>query len=124
MTFQTEIVDYLEANTALSDIWIGEIERNTAGVYVVFDQGGTPDFYTGVEEYEADFWALTRNTSDGYENLGIIYDFFHQRAHYDTVSYHIYFTNAQGQIADMDRDAEGNKLLRLRIRWVAGITVS
>ena len=124
MSFQTEIVDYLETNTSLSDVWIGEIERDTSGVYVVFDQSGVPDFYTGVEEYQADFWSLTRNTEDGYENLKTVYDFFHQRAHYDLATYHVYFSNAEAQINDMDRDAEGNKLLRLRIRWVAGITIS
>lgn len=124
MAFQNEIIDYLEANTSLSNIWIGEMERDTTGIYAVFDQSGLPDFYTGVEEYEADFWCLTRNTGQGWIDLGIIYNFFHQKAHYDTASYHVFFTNAQSQIVDMDRDAEGNKLLRLRIRWIVGITVS
>lgn len=128
MSFIDDLADHIETNIPSvfnsSNLKIGELVRLQYGVYMIANTSPQPDMYTGIEEYEIDFWVRDPNSSQAWDYLEELYNFYHQKAHYEIGAYHIYFTNAQSQIIDMDRDAEGNKLLRLPIRWIAGISVS
>jgi len=118
------IIDAPDSPFNSDNLAVGELVRERYGIFLVQSVSTQPDMYTGVEEYQIDLWSRTIKASDGYELQGWLYDYFHQKAHYDLGSYHVYFTNCLSQVVDMDRDAEGNKLLRLPVRWIAGISVS
>jgi hypothetical protein len=119
-----EIIDATGSPFTADNLYIGELVREQYGVYLIQSASSQPDMYTGVEEYQIDLWSRTIKASEGFELMEWLYNYFHQKAHYDLGLHHVFFTNALSQIVDMDRDAEGNKLLRLPVRWIAGITVS
>ena len=98
---------------------IGELTRGTNGVFAISSPSPLPDLYTPIEEEIIDFLAVNTNTKQAYLDLQRIYDFFHQKNHYETDNYYIYFSNSMSQIDDLDRDSEGRKLLKLSVRYIA-----
>lgn len=96
----------------------GELIRGMDGIFAVDAPSAEPDRYTAVTQRTIDFWAVFRNTETAYNYLLQIYDFLHQKHHYNTTSYTVHFSFAGGQVQDLDRDAEGRKLLKLSVVFI------
>lgn len=111
------LADYTDF-TMRSDLFIGEIPRDTDGVYMLASPSPEPDKETGIIYQDVDFWSRYTNDATGYEKLRTIYNFFDRRHHYHTNNYYVQFSHATSQIDDMDRDAERAKLLKLSITFI------
>jgi hypothetical protein len=119
--FVLSIAEYVQANTDLvlgDSITVGELQRGKNGIYIVPISGTEPDRYTDTKYFVLDFWAKYKKSSEAYETLGDIYTLFHQAHHYTVGAYNVYYSNALGQISDLDRDFEENKLLRLSLNYI------
>lgn len=104
--------------TLRTDLFIGEIPRDTDGIYMMASPSQSPDKETGVIYQDVDFWSRYTNDATGYAKLKEIYNFFDRRHHYTTNEYYIHFSHAVSQIDDMDRDAQNAKLLKLTITFI------
>lgn len=116
-----DIARFLSDYTAFnlrSDLFIGEIPRDTDGVYMIASPSPSPDKETGIIYQDVDFWSRYTNDATGYDKLKEIYNFFDRRHHYQTNEYYIHFSHAVSQIDDMDRDAQNAKLLKLTITFI------
>lgn len=125
-----EICEYLANNSDFTfdvpgaNLIVGELIRNTNGVYARPVASPEPDRYTGNREINIDFWSRHPNSDIAYDWLKQVYNFFHQRIAYDLNSYHVYNTFCTGQIDDMDRDLENGKLWRLGVVFIVRNLIS
>lgn len=103
------------------DLFVGEIPRDTDGVYMIADPSPEPDKETGIIYQDISFWARYTNDGEGIKKLGEIYRFFDRRHHYATDHYYVHFSHAMGQIEDMDRDAQNAKLWKLSITFILNL---
>lgn len=111
------LADYTDF-TVRTDLFVGELPRDTDGVYMIAAPSPEPDKETGIEYHTVDFWSCYKNDSTGIDKLGIIKRFFDRRHHYTTDSYYIHFSHALGVIEDMDRNAANAKLWKLSIMFI------
>ena len=107
-----------------TNLKIGEIIRNVDGVYAIPVPTIAPDKETEVEYYQIDFWRRCKDSATGYDDLQFIQRYFHQKKHYETDNYQVYLSLATSQIQDLDRDAEGGKLLRTSIFFITRYLIS
>lgn len=118
-----DICEYIANNTGgeftfgtgETNLKIGELVRGQSGVYAVSFLTDEPDRYTAVESYGINFFASNPNTGEAYRQLRIIYNLLHRMQNYSTTNFEIYFSNATGQIDDLDRDGAGSKILRVSV---------
>lgn len=125
--FVEEIIDYIEDETDLvvnTNLLIGEIQREKNAVYAVQAPGEEPNKYVPTESLIIDFWSVDPDSEIAYDRLREIKNLLHRRSHYLTSSYRIDFSNALGNIEDMDRDGENRKMWRLTMRFVTLVLVS
>ena len=101
-----------------SNVKVGELVRGIDGVFVVEGASPEPDRYTAVEYHTPDFWAVFKNAKVASDYLRAIYDYLHQKHHYNTDSYTVHFSYCAGQILDLDRDGEGRKMLKLSVAFI------
>lgn len=116
--FAEELAQYLEDNTSLvvgTNLMIGELLRGVEGVFLTTSSGSEPDRYLPTFNETIDFWSIYKDSEDGYNILKTIYFLLHRGEHYNLTSYHVYYSNALGQIGDFDRDAEGRKIWKLTV---------
>ena len=116
--FAEELAQYLEDNTSLvvgTNLMIGELLRGVEGVFLTISSGSEPDRYLPTFNETIDFWSIYKDSEDGYNILKTLYFLLHRGEHYNLTSYHVYYSNALGQIADFDRDAEGRKIWKLTV---------
>lgn len=104
--------------TMREDLFVGEIPRDTDGVYLIAEPSPEPDKETGIMYQDVAFWSRYKNDATGFDKLAEIYRFFDRRHHYSTDQYYVYFSHAVGQIEDMDRDAAKAKLLKLSVTFI------
>ncbi len=120
--FAEELAQYLEDNTSLvvgTNLMIGELLRGVEGVFLTTSSGSEPDRYLPTFNETIDFWSIYKDSEDGYNILKTLYFLLHRREHYNLTSYHVYYSNALGQIADFDRDAEGRKIWKLTVDFTS-----
>lgn len=117
---QRFLADYTGFTRAV-DLFVGEIPRDTDGVYMIASPSPEPDKETGIIYQDVDFWARYKNDSEGIRKLGEIYNFFDRRHHYSTDNYYVHFSHAAGQPDDMDRDAAGAKLWKLSVMFIISV---
>ena len=120
--FAEELAQYLEDNTSLvvgTNLMIGELLRGVEGVFLTISSGSEPDRYLPTFNETIDFWSIYKDSEDGYNILKTLYFLLHRREHYNLTSYHVYYSNALGQIADFDRDAEGRKIWKLTVDFTS-----
>lgn len=111
--------DYNEAGLTIRDnLFAGELKMGVNGVFAVAAPSEQPDKETGIVYQTVDFWSRNENTSEGYDHLIAIYNFFDRRHHYSTDHYYIHLSHNLGQIEDMDKDLQGAKLLKLSVRFI------
>jgi hypothetical protein len=124
--FITDIVTYLAANSGgrfsiegdNCNLKVGELVRGVEGIYAITSPSPDPNTYTAIETHTVDFWAQRSNSREAFDDLRFIYNLFHQAHHYQTDTYYIHFSYANGQVADLDRDGEGSKLLRIGVTFI------
>lgn len=118
----SEIADYLAARgigTVGTDIFIGTFpETITSGMYIVDAPSPPPHQYLDTENVVLDFWYRHPKTKLAYEKLRAVYNLLHRKENWQTENFHIYFSEALGQIRDNDRDREGGKLYSISLQFI------
>ena len=104
--------------TLKTDLSAGELKRNVNGVFAIAAPSESPDKETGIIYQSIEFWARNDDTAKAFIHLTEIYNFFDRRHHYSTNNYFIHFSHCESQLEDMDKDAEGAKLLKLSVRFI------
>lgn len=105
--------------TVGTDIFIGELPQGiTEGLLMIYAPSPNPHAYIDTEYVIIDFWYRAPGTSEALKKLRDIYNLLHRRHHYTTTNWLVEFSQAIGNINDVDRDREGGKLLRLSIQFI------
>lgn len=121
MSFISELSDLLEdegAGTLGTDLFIGEIPNDiNNGVMLVAVPTIVQDPWQELRTSDVDFWARNEVSPTAYDKLQYIWDLLHRRANYDLPSYHVFISSAQSQIEDLDKDSNGRKLHKLKMRF-------
>lgn len=114
-----QLLQDLGFGTVGTTIFNGELPQGTVkGLFLVPSPGRSPENYIDHEYITLDFWYRTPDTREGKEIMRSLFAQLHRKYNYDTTNWHIYFSEALGQVVDMDRDAEGGKLLRLSVQFI------
>lgn len=127
MIFIKQLGEYIQDRTDLTlgvDLFLGEMIRDTNGVYMVERGGEEPDRYTPVEYCNIDFFVIDENSEHAYNRLNELYEFLHQRHHYNLLSYTVHFSHALGRMDDLDRSAENKKIFRQGFRFIVSPVIS
>ena len=111
-----------QAGGGEATLFAGELKRGVNGVFAVAAPSEPPDKETGILYQSIDFWSRNSDTAKGFEHLSEIFNFFDRRHHYSTDHYFIHFSHCESNIDDMDKDAEGAKLLKLSVRFILNNT--
>jgi len=122
-----DIANFTADNTSLTireTIFAGELKRGVDGVFVVAAPSEPPDKETGILYQSVDFWARNADTAKAFEHLTEIFNLFDRRHHYTARGYFIHFSHHDSMIEDMDKDAEGAKLLKLSTRFILNSTTA
>lgn len=130
--FTKQICEYLAANTGgvftfgtgNTNLEIGDITKGTNGVYVAEAPTPPPDPYTATDYFTIDFMSIDQSSQTAYEKAQYVYELFHQNHHWTTSSYLVYFSKALGQIEDMDRNSENQKMYRVTILFTTRSLIS
>lgn len=96
----------------------GELPEGRDGIYCVAAPSDEPDRYTGVIYQTIDINARYATDEKAWDVMRSIYPLYQKGEHYETENCYIYYSNPLGQIEDLDRDAEGNKLLKLSVQFI------
>ena len=101
------------------DIFNGELPQGVVkGFFIVPSPGRSPEDYIDHEYPVIDFWYRSPDTREAKEKMRQLFNQLHRKYNYDTTNWHISYSNALGQVEDMDRDAEGGKLFRLSVQFI------
>lgn len=122
-----DIANFTADNTSLTireTIFAGELKRGVDGVFVVAAPSEPPDKETGILYQSVDFWARNADTAKAFEHLTEIFNLYDRRHHYTARGYFIHFSHHDSIIEDMDKDAEGAKLLKLSTRFILNSTTA
>jgi len=122
-----DIANFTADNTSLTireTIFAGELKRGVDGVFVVAAPSEPPDKETGILYQSVDFWARNADTAKAFEHLTEIFNLYDRRHHYTARGYFIHFSHHDSLIEDMDKDAEGAKLLKLSTRFILNSTTA
>lgn len=111
-----------QAGGGEATLFAGELKRGVNGVFAVAEPSDAPDKETGIIYQSIAFWSRNADTGKGFEHLSEIYNFFDRRHHYSTDHHFIHFSHCETTIEDMDRDADGAKLLKLSVRFILNNT--
>ena len=122
-----DIANYTADNTSLvmrDTIYAGELKRGVNGVFAVAAPSEAPDKETGILYQSVDFWARNEDTGKAFEHLTEIFNLFDRKHHYTARGYFVHFSHNDSNIEDMDKDAEGAKLLKLSVRLILNSTTA
>lgn len=106
------------------NIFVGELPESTEdnpganGLAVVSAPSTKPNMMIPYFDEVVEFWARERVDADGAKKLKEVLNLFHQKEHYETTNFHIYFSTAEGSIEDLGRDAERRKIWRVMLQFV------
>lgn len=88
------------------------------GVMISMVNSPPPERYIDTEYQIIDVWVKSPHSDRAFDLMRRIYDTYNRRYHWDTASWHIYFSDAIGSTYDASRDGEGSKLLRLSLQFM------
>jgi hypothetical protein len=115
----TTLMQSLGLGTPGVDIFNGELPQGTVkGFFIVPSQSPSPELYIDHEYLVIDFWYRSPYTNEAKAKMRELYSKFHRAYNTDTANWHIFFSEALGGVMDMDRDAEGGKLLKLSVQFI------
>lgn len=77
-----------------------------------------PHQYVDTEYPVIDFWAWSPHSDRAKLLLRNVFERYHRRAHWNSGNWYISFSQALGNIVDVDRDREASKLFRLSIQFI------
>lgn len=101
-------------------IFYGEMPDDAVeGLLLIQVPSPPPHQYIDTEYPVIDIWAKSPKTDRAYNLLRQVYNTYHRRYDWQTDNWHIYFSQALGNIVDVDRDRESGKLLRLSIQFIS-----
>lgn len=122
-----DIANFTADNTSLvirQTIFAGELKRGVDGVFAVAAPSEPPDKETGILYQSVEFWARNSDTAKAFEHLTEVFNLFDRKHHYNTSNYFIHFSHNDSLIEDMDKDAQGAKLLKLSVRFILNSTTA
>lgn len=101
-------------------IWAGELpQQAVTGIFIIEVPSPPPHQYVDTEYPVLDFWARSASSVDAKALLRQVFDLYHRRYNFTTDNWLIEWSQALGNIVDVDRDREGGKLLRLSVQFYA-----
>lgn len=110
---------YTTANPDLRTIFTGELPQDVVeGLFIIPAPSPPPHEYVDTEYAVIDFWYRSPNSDRAQVAMEHIYELFHRSYNILTPNWNIFFARALGTIADVDRDLEGGKLLRLSVQFI------
>lgn len=117
-----DIQTYLDDNgigTAGTDIFIGNLPDDLAdAIMIVPGSAGEQDKYIDIRTLVVDFWSRNSSYRDGYDKLMEVWDLLHQATHYSLTDFYVFFSQALGNIEDLDRDQKGRQLQKLSVKII------
>lgn len=110
-----EIAQYLSQSgigTLGEDIYLGESPEDSQDniVWIIPTVSPKPRIDATVYDQFIDVWVRDVSWSTGHARAQEIVDNLHQKEHWETDSYYIYFSRLNGTIQDLDRDVNRRKL--------------
>lgn len=118
-----EIAQYVAAGLGLTlgtNCFVGQLPEPNVngtpiadGLYLIEQQGPTPDLYIDTETHLISLYASSSSTKTAYELIARAFSLLHRKGNYALTNWYIYFSYANGTIRDEDRGPEGNKLFSL-----------
>jgi hypothetical protein len=121
------LCEYVASRTGLAfgsgetEIKVGEISRDSQGIFAIDEPTQEPDRVVPIRYAQIGFWAKYKDTATAYTKLNLIYNILDrmyatQVGH--TSNYNIYFGIPSGPIIDLDRDAQGDKILKFSAYFI------
>lgn len=113
------LAQFIEDNTSLevgSTLMIGEMIRGTDGVFIVEGVSDPPDVYqTSLEYHSIDFWSQNKAWKNAWSDLNEIYELLHTQSNIQIGDWYVWLTKAISQLADLDRNVEGQKQYKFTV---------
>lgn len=101
-----------------------QLLRGMDGIAVIADPSPMPDRETGIQTHYVSFWCRNKNANIAFEWAMKLYNLLHTNNHYQTTSYFVYQSFADGQPEDQDRDAEGSFEARISFTFLTRFNIS
>lgn len=120
MDIAYELATYLDdANfgTLGTDIFVGQMPADTTGIYVT-RLGGSQDNYLPIERPVLIIYSLHTSSQTAIETLEDIKRYLHRMHSTETDNAWVYSMLAIGDVEDVDRDLEYNKIYSLTIELI------
>lgn len=120
MDIALELANYLQDagfGTVGTDIFAGQIPSNTDGIYI-YRIGGTNENYVPIERPVVDIYCLNPSSATCIQTLENIKRFIHRMVDTETDNTWIYSILAFGDVQDVDRDLEYNKVYKISIELI------
>ena len=117
MDVANELAQYLDDagfGTAGTDIFVGQMPEDTTGIYIV-RLGGEQNEYLPIERPTLVIYVLHTSGSTAITTLENIKRYIHRMFSTETDNAWIYSILAIGDISDVDRDLEYNKIYSLTV---------
>lgn len=109
---------FMTSNPDNRTIFTGEIPDSIPeAIMLVPVPSPPPHQYIDTEYPIIDFWARSPHSDRARALLRSIFETYHRRAGWGTANWHIYFSQALGNIVDVERDANASKLVRLSVQF-------
>lgn len=118
LEFTKDLRAQLPAYLNASNCKAGELPQGRDGIYCIAEPSDEPDRYTGVMYQNVGIIARYKTDADAWDIMRRVYPIYVRRI-FETESLTVDYSNPLGQITDLDRDAEGNKMLKLSVLLIA-----
>ena len=111
---------YATSDPANRTIFVGEMPDDIVeGILIVASASPPPHIYIDTEYKVIDFWSRSPHTDRSKALLRAVFELYHRRYHYTTDNWYVSFSEALGDIIDIDRDANSGKLFRLSVQFIS-----
>lgn len=110
---------FATSSPSLRNIYVGEMNQDTQkAIMLIAVPSPPPHQYIDTEYQVIDFWARAPHTDEAMAMLRDVYNLYHRRYGFTTNNWYVYFSQALGNIIDVDRDAQSGKLFRLSVQFL------
>ena len=76
-----------------------------------------PNEYVDTQYLTLDIWVRNQSTETADEILQSLRDLFHRAANWDLPNFHVYFSQAVGNIQNMGRDIQSRQLRKMTFKF-------
>lgn len=115
---QARGVGTFDGPEASRTIYAGELPQEViTGLMIIEAPSPPPHKYVDTEYPILDFWARSASTVDAKALMRKVFDLYHRRYSFYTDNWYIEWSQALGNIVDVDRDRNSGKLLRLSVQF-------